>query len=365
MPADVRVFNNDSSFIPSPVVSLNGDDPVQTIEELSLLGALQDRDALYNTMFFSPAFYAANKGDWQGYYGASGRFGYIWPGPSTAVTFENGTTVNYRTTARVVGNFSGIFDGASFYAKYCSGTQPVTEVATPTTPGPTSTPTSTSTATPTPTGRLTASPPLGYPTPVVIASDQSAAGYYLPDSDVAVLALLTYEPEIPAEFQLVVQTFLADAKAAGKRKLVVDVSANGGGYIFQGHDTFRQLFPQIQQDGFNRFRSNSVLQIAARQFSGAIPNGFDPETSPNDTLINIYESYENFRFDLNLTNQSFVDVGAKFSTDTFNGDNFTQIHRWNFDDPLLTMYVSSAARPFLSFFSGVRLLLDEPGRAKD
>lgn len=155
-------------------------------------------------MFYSPAFYAANDGDWQGYYGGSGRFGYIWPGASTAVTFENGTTVVYRTTARIVGNFSGIVDGPSFAAKYLTGTKPVAEVATPT-PTPTTEGPATSSASPvpTPTGNLTAPPPLGYPKPVVIASDQSAAGYFLPDSDVAVLALLTYvcPPEVDPFYQ--------------------------------------------------------------------------------------------------------------------------------------------------------------------
>lgn len=181
-------------MLPSPVRLLNGLDAVSTIANLSLLGAFQDRDALYNTMFYSPAVNAANDGTWQGFYGGSGRYGYIWPGPSTDVTFENGTTVSYRTVARIVGDFSSISDGASFYDKYCSGTRPVTQVATPrpTTTGPTATATATATPTGIPQGNLTALAPVGYPQPVVIASDQSAAGYYLPDSDVAVLALLTY-----------------------------------------------------------------------------------------------------------------------------------------------------------------------------
>ncbi|KAJ4391823.1 hypothetical protein N0V93_005443 [Gnomoniopsis smithogilvyi] len=325
--SDIRLYNSDPSFVPSPIASLNGKDPVATNEELSLLGVLQDRDALYNTMFYSPAFFASNKGDWQGYYGGSGRFGYVWPGPNTAVEFENGTTVNYQTTARVVGDFSGISDGPSFYAKYCSGSQPVTAVASPTV----TTPLPTSTSTAAPTGNLTAPPPLGYPEPVVITSDQSAAGYFLPNTDA---------PAIPVEFQRAVQILFEDAKAAGKTKLIVDVSANGGGYIFQGHDTFRQLFPQIQQDGFNRFRSTELGQIAGRQFSAAIPNGFDPETSGNDTLIGIYESYQNYRYDLDVANKSFTSVEDKFSTDTFNNDNFTQIHRWNFDDPLTTSNIT-------------------------
>lgn len=136
---------------------------------------------------------------------------------------------------------------------------------------------------------------------------------------------------------MTVQTFFADAKAAGKTKLIVDVSANGGGYILQGHDTFRQLFPQIQQDGFNRFRSTELLQIAGRQYSNIIPPGFNPETSDNDTLISYFESNQNYRFDLDVANQSFTSVEDKFGTDTFNGDNFTQIHRWNFDDPRMSL----------------------------
>lgn len=144
-------------------------------------------------------------------------------------------------------------------------------------------------------------------------------------------------PAIPREFQRAVETFIERAKASGKTKLIVDVSANGGGYIFQGHDTFRQLFPQIQQDGFNRFRSNDLLSVVARQFSAVIPNEFNPLTSANETLINIWETYFNYRFDLNLTNQDFVSADVKFSPDRFMGDNFTQIHRWNFDDPLLTV----------------------------
>lgn len=186
--ADIRLYNSDSSFSPSPVRLLNGQDAVGAVVDYSLLGALQDLDALYNIMFYSPAFNAAVNGDWQGYYGGSARFGYIWPGPSTNVTFENGTTAEYVTVARVVGNFSDISDGPSFYTKYCSGTRPVTEVATPPTPPSPSTPEPSAQ----PTGNLTAAPLPGYPVPVVTASDRSATGYYLPGTDVAVLGLITY-----------------------------------------------------------------------------------------------------------------------------------------------------------------------------
>ena len=204
------------------------------MENWKQLGALNDPDALYNALMFSKPFAAEDLG-WQGYFGAGiGRFGYIWPGPNTTIGFENGTTVDFETVSGVIGDFTGVTDGDSFYQKFCN-------------PNP---PPSNTTTTPTPTPSATIVP--GYPPPVVISHDYIVSGYYLnstENSDVAVLSMITFEPKIPREFQSVVQNFLADAKAAGKTKLVIDVSANGGGIILQGYDTFRQLFPQIEQDG--------------------------------------------------------------------------------------------------------------------
>lgn len=89
----------------------------------------------------------------------------------------------------------------------------------------------------------------------------------------------------PQEFQAVTEQFLNDAKAAGMKKLVIDVSGNGGKSsmslycmelllttcrgmydfklslrefivltppldILQGYDSFRQLFPHIVQEGY-------------------------------------------------------------------------------------------------------------------
>ena len=232
---------------PSAITSIDGQDVYTFLENLGQLGALQDRDASYNVLFYSPAFNALSPG-WLGYFGGSGRYGYIYPGATTSITFENGTTVTLSNLARVIGDFTGVIDGDTFYQKFCTG-----PAATPASNS------STTTTSATPTGTVFTSPtaeaPAGYPTPIVISPDQQAAGYYLDNyPDVAVLSMLSFEPDVPLDFQIAVQTFLADAKAAGKTKLIVDLFANGGGYILQGYDTFRQLFPQIEQDGFTRFR---------------------------------------------------------------------------------------------------------------
>ena len=198
---------------------------------------MNDPDASFNALMFSKPFAAEDKG-WQGYFGAGiGRFGYIYPGASTSIGFKNGSSVEFPTVGQVIGDFSGVTDGESFYKKFCNPNPP---------------PTNTTTPTPTPSATIVP----GYPSPVVVSSDFIVSGYFLnstENSDVAVLSMITFEPRIPREFQRVIQNFLADAKAAGKTKLVIDVSANGGGIILNGYDAFRQLFPQIEQDGRSMF----------------------------------------------------------------------------------------------------------------
>jgi hypothetical protein len=148
--------------------------------------------------------------------------------------------------------------------------------------------------------------------------------------------MVSFEPQSPPEFQYVVQTFLSMAKAAGKKKLVVDVSANGGGYILQGYDTFRQLFPRTVQYGYNRWREHEAFNIVAEQFSALIPANFNPDTA-SDFLINVYESPFNWRFDLNVHDQNFHNFDEKFNSNQYNGDSFTALMRWNLSDPLLTI----------------------------
>lgn len=156
------------------------------------------------------------------------------------------------------------------------------------------------------------------------------------DSDVAVLSMVSFDPDFPAEFQAVVQALIAEAKAAGKTKLVIDLSANGGGIILQGYDTFRQLFPTIVQDGFTRFRDNPIMLQMAREYSLLIPKNFSEETADND-LIDLFEIFLNYRYDLDINDEKFKSFDDKFDPVEFNGDNFTQIIRWDLNNPLTTI----------------------------
>lgn len=162
-------------------------------------------------------------------------------------------TENY---AYVKGDLTGVTDGKSFYQKFCAATTAqATEASVPAPAAPI----------------VTA---IGYPIPVVITKDTIVGGYYLSEpgfEDVAVLSLLAFESESIAEFQAVTQAFLADAVRDGKTKLIVDLQANGGGYILQGYDEFRQLFPHIIQEGYSRMRENDAFLAISKIFSQDIP----------------------------------------------------------------------------------------------
>jgi hypothetical protein len=145
---------------------------------------------------------------------------------------------------------------------------------------------------------------------------------------------LAFESESFVEFQQVEQQFFADAVRDGKTKLVIDLSANGGGYILQGYDLFRQLFPNIVQDGYTRWRESDTFLTIADIYSANSAN-FNPSAASVEA-IQQYEATFNYRYDLNLTDQPFLTFADKFAPHVYKGDNFTNLMRWNLSDPFTT-----------------------------
>jgi hypothetical protein len=221
----------------------------------------------------------------------------------------------------VKGVFTGVVDGPSYFQHFCNATGGA---------GPADSATAADVS---PAGVIAP----GYPEPVVITNDTVVSGYYLNGTgydDVAVLSLLAFESESFVEFQQAEQQFFADAVRDGKTKLVIDLSANGGGYILQGYDLFRQLFPNIVQDGYTRWRESDTFLTIAEIYSANSAN-FNPSTASVEA-IQQYETTFNYRYDLNLTDQPFLSFADKFAPHVYKGDNFTNLMRWNLSDPLTT-----------------------------
>ncbi|KAK3339035.1 hypothetical protein B0H65DRAFT_288278 [Neurospora tetraspora] len=303
----------------SVVKLINGIDAATYLAKtIDAAGFSQDPDANYNSMFYQKATFA-NSGS-TGYFANGGRIRYIYQGANTTLTFANGTSLTLENQAAVKADMTGVTSGAAYYAKFCD-------------PNGVSTVASTESAAAAPAANVP-----GYPKPVIITSDAVVSGYFLEGAgyeDVAVIALLAFESNSIAEFQAVVQDFIAEAVAAGKTKLIVDFQNNGGGYILQGYDFFRQLFPSIVQDGYSRWKETDPYNAMAQIVSDRVA-GINPYTNPDGDLVEDYESSFNYRYDLNLTNQPFRSFDAKFSPHVYQGTKYTNLMRWDLNDNLTT-----------------------------
>jgi hypothetical protein len=262
-------FGN-STFNPSPITKIDGQDAPEFLENWAQYGSLQDRDALYNNVFYELATVSLGPvGSGIGTFAGSGRGRWIYPGETTELTFANGSCVTYDNFARVLIPFDGITDGESLYQLWFTGNNPGSETGE-------AAPSNSTSATPTPSATATASatpvptiPAPGYPPPVVREAHNLIGGYFLEDdySDVAVLSVPSFVGIDAQEgFQSTAANFLAAAKAAGKKKLVIDVSANGGGTILLGYDLYKLLFPdEIDHAAADRYRAFESTEILNRK----------------------------------------------------------------------------------------------------
>ncbi|KAF1974328.1 hypothetical protein BU23DRAFT_505297 [Bimuria novae-zelandiae CBS 107.79] len=333
------------SFTPSAVTKIDGEDALEYLEAWSQRGSLQDRDALYNNVFYELATVSLGPtGSGIGTFAGSGRGKWVYPGPETKLEFENGTTVTYTNVARVLVSMEGVTDGESLYQTYFSGSQGTSTVEE--SPANSTTPTPSASATPS----ATSIPAPGYPPAVYKEQHNLIGGYFLEDdySDIAVLSVPSFVSLTSAEvdFQQVTEKFLVAAKAAGKTKLVIDVQANGGGTILQGYDLYKQLFPRgIGHAAFDRFRAFESTQLLSEyqsRFADTLPRQLiDPDV--NETLYDlegdIIASPFNYKSDLNASDENFPSWQAKFGPHERHGDKFSSLFHWNLSD-VLTPYNS-------------------------
>lgn len=183
-------------------------------------------------------------------------------------------------------------------------------------------------------------PSPGYPAPFVSETNNLNAGYFIDApgyEDVAVLVVRSFvgteADEIP--FQAVNTYFIETAAAMGKTKLIVDVSANGGGTILQGYDLFKQLFPSILPYGASRFRAHEALNLMGEQgsyLSGLVPRSL----SDNETFTDIESSEFNYRTYLDVNYEPFTSWPEWYGPHALGPqpDNFTSLFRWNLSDVL-------------------------------
>lgn len=337
---DIRKANNDSSYKPSAVKKINGMDAMMYLQDASLQSDFHDADTRWNALFPSQALIASGT-----VFLGSFRTGQ-YQGPNTTMEFANGTTFNQMNVAVVFGNFTGVNSGQTFFQQFCTGPKPVAEIEQPSTPPPSMT-SNTPTATPTPSQ-------IGYPQAVILNPNLAVGGYYINDTgydDVAVLSIPSYSSPDVQSFQNVMRDFIRMSKAQGKTKMIFDMRGNGGGNAILGYDTFKQVYPQADQDPFGgtRFRANDAIKAAYSMTGDFLANKTFVQSNQtafvqafgqgitSDDIIGITASF-NFQHQLDVNNQAIGTSDAAFGPQTANNDQFTTTIRYNFSDPISTSY---------------------------
>ncbi|OCL04090.1 hypothetical protein AOQ84DRAFT_417072 [Glonium stellatum] len=325
------------SYTPSPIVSIDGEDVNKYLENWSQWGSLQDRDALYNNVFYELAQVSlGGSGTGTGTFTGGGRGRWAYPGPTTTLKFANGTTNTFQNYARVLVSFRGIQSGEdlakNFFYYGAAGQANLGNVNKQAV--------ATTTTADVKVAAATASSPPGYPAAVVGGPQNLINGYYIDApgyEDVAVLSVPNFVGDASAEipFQQTTQKFLPKALADGKTKLIIDVSANGGGTILQGYDMFKQLFPSLLPYGATRFRAHEAVNLIGETTSAFATSYPRTVNQPNATISEAQATYFDYQTDANISYQPFTSWADKYGPVTYNGDNFTSIARWNLSDVLI------------------------------
>ncbi|KAB8294146.1 hypothetical protein EYC80_009589 [Monilinia laxa] len=317
---DLDQARNNATFTPSAVSKINDQDANMFLQKTGqTLSAYNDPDATYNQLFFSPAFNATGSGELY-------KFGQVLGFTSDFYnyTFENGTTSSFRNVATAKISFEGIDSGKALFDTI---NPPISTIAQSTTT--TSTTTTTSAQVTTTTTSL-----IGYPTPVVMHRDGYTSGYFLPDSDVAVLAMQSFldpadtDPDAPRIQSEVVTSFLSSCLKNNKTKLIVDVQGNGGGAVIEGYDVFQRIFPGLEIFGASRMRNSEVLKFFGDVYTASLKPEDDPDANGQFEA----QTY----LDVNgkpFANWSALDPPEKIYNDSFTAQTRFNLKYWANDMP--------------------------------
>jgi hypothetical protein len=315
--------SGEQGYKASNIVTIDGIEAVTFLEQKASQSQSQDPDAKYNALFGNVPFAAAGSGS------EFARATYADLPDESTIKFANGTTYSYKNVAIVAKNLAGINTAAKLHEKFeipapaatatvsIAASATVSEAPTSTTDLPKPTPT---------TDHLP-----GYPYPVVKHIHDNVAGYFLNGTgyeDVAVLSITSFVPlntEVEdAELELlevkrVLKEFLAACKKTNKKKLVIDVSANGGGLIFSGYEIYSQLFPNDK-----KVWSGSRLRAHDALFAGG-------ETAFEVLGLNSIDMILSTGLDGN--GKQYPDFKSLYGPQLAGNQNATNILQYNFSSP--------------------------------
>ncbi|KAI4652315.1 hypothetical protein J4E93_002515 [Alternaria ventricosa] len=373
---DVASVAEGSSDV-SEITEINGQNPYDFLTSVSWSQYI-DSDGLLNDML--------SKGDTDN----TGSFmdQKRYDGPSTDITWANGSTASIPNYAATDRSFVGVTDGQSFFDTFCVGSNesplsastkgasdssPVAlpkpklpsvsnHIVAPSAPGPVP-------RIPLGTNRnkrqTMGSSPGSYAENIVAAdSNGVVVGAFLSGEgydDIAVLKIISFsnpgsdltESEFGTDFQQTVASFLTQCVGENKQKLIIDLRENGGGSTNLLLDTFIQLFPEMEPFSGQRYRaSDAFVKIgdAVNEIRSDSAKASEYASLLNESIeegsMYRYWSWWHFR---NADGADFKGWDDFDGPVELNGDSFTRTMRYNYTDQVSILppdwYFTNGTRP--------------------
>jgi hypothetical protein len=189
------------------------------------------------------------------------------------------------------------------------------------------------------------------------------------------MSMPSYESPNVQLYQNIMRDFIRMSVKAGKTKMIFDLRGNGGGNAILGYDSFKQVFPQADQEPFGgtRFRANDALNVvgqmtrdfnANKTFVQSNPAAFQEafgQLSMNDIFL--FTSGFSFEHHLDSNNEAFGSWEQMFGPETVNADKSTTTLRYNFTDEVSYTYPDFSVIGFLKNANETKT--QQPFKAQD
>lgn len=325
-------FNaSQTGYEPSPITQINGQDVQEFLQAEADMNAYHDPDTRYQALFFMASAEA---------YGlfTSPRF---YPGPTTSVTYENGTTNEYLNAAVILQRetWQSITSAQDFYDVYIAPQTSTSSGLKAKKRDPNSLPLHLDNPRDHEIQGYNAiqhgSAPINYPTPNIAHSAELVplAGYFINTGaeEVGVFVVGTFNTEDVAgaqEFQQVTEEFIAEAKSRGVSRMIIDVRQNGGGKVLSGYDMYKQFFPDQEPQAQSRYRGHRASEVFGESISE-----FDSMTILNAPL---YVSPFSKAAYLDAEGNEFASWSDMYPPVRHHNDQFTSLLKYNLSDPFTT-----------------------------
>lgn len=304
----------------SPLEFVDGIPIIEFLEQDAIynFANYQDPDAQFNALFTSVPRVAAGGGR------GTLIFSSFEIPDNYTLLFRNGTSLTIHNEILFLPgvNFTGINSGEIFHETFEVSPSNTGDQETTSTSSVMSTPSATATKTP-------VSPTVhGYPLPIAKEESGAIAAYSLNDDgylDVVVLAILSFLPINADEADLtdeeeikfvkserdVITKLTHIAEKENRDKLIIDLSANGGGSVKLAIEIYRLLFPDGEMTTFDRMRANVALgEASSADFKAVSKTILDDRSPVNSTGHNI-DTSDTFFGPYNITRENvtiaFVD----------------------------------------------------------